>query len=152
MVGCPELLHAAIKAHQYLTFTTPPELQAAVAWGLDQHQGYVESLPPILAARRDRLAAGLTAAGFAVLPTAGSYFLTADFRPLGFDGDDMAFCRTITEQAGVTAIPVSAFYQGGDVTHFARFCFAKTEAAIDEAVGRLQRWGGRRGDAVRRLR
>ena len=96
--------------------------------------------PRAMAARRDRLAAGLLRVGFAVMATGGSYFLTADFRPLGFDGDDTSFCRHITEKAGVTAIPISTFYQGDDVTHFARFCFAKTDQAIDEAVARLERF------------
>ena len=63
-----------------------------------------------LQAKRDRLAAGLAALGFGVLPTQGSYFITTDFRPLGFTGDDVAFCRALTEEAGVTAIPVTAFY------------------------------------------
>ena len=131
------LLAPIAKAHQFLTFTTPPCLQEAVAWGLDHLRDYVEGLAGVLERRRDRLAAGLQAAGFAVLPTGGSYFLTADFRPLGFDGDDAAFCRHITEHAGVAAIPVGAFHQGTAPDHFARFCFAKTDDAIDRAVERL---------------
>jgi aspartate/methionine/tyrosine aminotransferase len=140
VIACPALLQPVAKAHQYLTFTTPPNLQAAVAHGLGKDDGYYDGLTAMLGARRDRLAAGLRRVGFATLATAGSYFLSADFRPLGFTGDDDAFCRHITERAGVTAIPVSAFYQGGEVNHFARFCFAKTDAAIDEAVARLERF------------
>jgi aspartate/methionine/tyrosine aminotransferase len=60
--------------------------------------------------KRDLLAAGLEAAGLEVLPSAGTYFLTADFRPTGFNGDDLAFCRHITAEAKVSAVPVSAFY------------------------------------------
>ena len=145
ITGCPALLAPVAKAHQYLTFTTPPELQAAVAWGLEEEAGYYTGLAGVLAARRDRLAAGLAAIGFGVLPAAGSYFLTADFRPLGFVGDDAAFCRHITTAAGVAAIPVGAFYQSADIAHFARFCFAKTDAAIDEAVARLARHFHRQG-------
>ena len=137
VVAEPELLAPIAKAHQFLTFTTAPALQEAVAWGLEHQRDYLESLPGVLQARRDRLATGLTAAGFDVLPTGGSYFLTTDFRPLGFDGDDAAFCRHITEQAGVAAIPISAFTQGATPSHFARFCFAKTDDAIDRAVERL---------------
>lgn len=128
------------KAHQFLTFTTAPALQETVAWGLEHRRDYVEGLAGILEKRRDRLAAGLSAAGFGVLPTGGSYFLTADFSPLGFDGDDAAFCHHITEHAGVAAIPVSAFYQGDAPRHFARFCFAKTDDAIDRAVDRLKKF------------
>lgn len=138
-VVAPAALMAPVaKAHQYLTFTTAPCLQEAVAWGLDHARDAIDGLAPVLAARRDRLAAGLARIGFAVLPAAGSYFLSADFRPLGFHGGDDAFCRHLTEAAGVAAIPVSAFYQGGDVDHYARFCFAKTEAAIDLALERLE--------------
>ncbi|MGE5475887.1 MAG: aminotransferase [Bacteroidales bacterium] len=132
------LLAPIAKAHQFLTFTTAPALQETVAWGLQHQRAYVDGLAGLLEKRRDRLAAGLSAAGFTVLPTGGSYFLTADFRPLGFDGDDAAFCRHITEHAGVAAIPVSAFYQGDAPSHFARFCFAKTDDAIDRAVERLK--------------
>jgi aspartate/methionine/tyrosine aminotransferase len=140
VIAAPALLQPVAKAHQYLCFTTPPNLQAAVAWGLGKDDAYYRGLTDMLAARRDRLASGLQALGFKVGPTAGSYFLSADFSDLGFDGDDAAFCRHITERAGVTAIPISAFYQGADVTRFARFCFAKTEAAIDEALARLGKW------------
>jgi aspartate/methionine/tyrosine aminotransferase len=136
------LLAPIAKAHQYLTFTTQPALQAAVAWGLDECRDYLEALPATLAARRDRLAAGLRRAGLAPLPCSGSYFLSADFRPVGFRGPDGDFCRHITEAAGVAAIPVSAFFDGGGPTHLARFCFAKTDAAIDEAMARLQRHFG----------
>jgi aspartate/methionine/tyrosine aminotransferase len=128
------------KAHQNLTFTTPPNLQRAVAVGLAKDDAYFASLGPALAAKRDRLGAGLAAIGFGVLPVHGSYFITTDFAPLGFDGDDVAFCRHITEAAGVTAIPVTAFYDGPDPpTHYARFAFCKQEAVLDEAVARLQR-------------
>lgn len=131
------LLTPIAKAHQFLTFTTAPALQEAVAWGLENQRDYLEGLAGVLQGRRDRLAAGLERAGLTVLPTGGSYFLTTDFRPLGFDGDDAAFCRHITEHAGVAAIPVSAFYQGEAPAHYARFCFAKTDEAIDRAVVRL---------------
>jgi N-succinyldiaminopimelate aminotransferase len=83
------------------------------------------------------LSAGLAAAGLAVLPTQGSYFVTADFAPLGFAGDDVAFCRHMTEHAGVTAIPVSAFYEGDAPRHYARFAFCKRIEVLDEAVSRL---------------
>ena len=75
-----------------------------------------------------------------MLPTHGSYFITTDFSPLGFAGDDVAFCRHITEEAGVTAIPVTAFYDAPDPPrHYARFAFCKRDEVLDEAVARLQR-------------
>ena len=89
-----------------------------------------------------------------VLPTQGSYFITTDFRPLGFNGDDVAFCRALTEEAKVTAIPVTAFYaprdEGRDTrpdapSHYARFAFCKGEAVIDAALARLRAWVESRG-------
>ena len=137
------------KAHQNLTFTTPPNLQRAVAVGLAKDDGYFAGLAAGLAAKRDRLSAGLRAIGFGVLPAFGSYFVTADFAPLGFAGDDLAFCRHITEHAGVTAIPVSAFYEGDAPAHYARFAFCKEDSVLDEAVARLARqFRGARADAA----
>ena len=86
------------------------------------------------------LAEGLAAVGLSVLPTQGTYFITTDFAPLGFNGDDVAFCRHITEQAGVTAIPVSAFYDEPDAPrHYARFAFCKRPEVLEEAISRLKR-------------
>ena len=130
----------AARAHQNLTFTTPPNLQRGVAVGLAKDDAYFAGLAGALQAKRDRLAAGLAGMGFGVLPSQGSYFLTVDFSPLGFAGDDAAFCRHITQRAGVTAIPLSAFYDGADAPgHYARFAFCKADAVLDEAVARLRR-------------
>lgn len=136
------------KAHQNLTFTTAPNLQRAVALGLAKDDAYFESLSTDLQAKRDRLAEGLAALGFGVLPAQGSYFVTADFTPLGFAGDDIAFCRHLTEVAKVTAIPVSAFYPGPDAPkHFVRFAFCKRMAVLDEALARLGAWKASHGPA-----
>ena len=133
------------KAHQNLTFTTAPNLQRAVAVGLAKGDDYFASLSGALQAKRDRLAAGLASLGLDVLTAKGSYFISADFRPLGFNGDDMAFCRHITEHAKVTAVPVSAFYDGpGAPSHYARFAFCKKDEVLDEAVARLRRHFGTR--------
>ena len=141
----------AARAHQNLTFTTPPNLQRGVAVGLAKGDAYFAGLAGALQAKRDRLAAGLAGMGFGVLPSQGTYFLTVDFSPLGFAGDDVAFCRHITQQAGVTAIPLSAFYDGADAPgHYARFAFCKADAVLDEAVARLRRHFGQR-EAERRL-
>ena len=143
--AAPDLLTPIVKAHQYLTFTTPPNLQAAVAYGLGKDDAYFAGLAADMQARRDRLAAGLARVGFKVAPCAGTYFITADFRPLGFNGDDTEFCRRLTVEAGVAAVPVSAFYTGGGIRHFARFSFCKDFATIDEAVRRLEAWSARGG-------
>ena len=131
------------KAHQNLTFTTAPNLQRAVAVGLGKDDAYFASLARDLQDRRDLLAKGLASVGFSVLPSHGSYFVTTDFAPLGFNGDDVAFCRHITEKAGVTAIPVSAFYDDPDAPrHYARFAFCKRPEVLEEAIARLKRHFG----------
>ncbi len=139
MTAAPDLLQPISKAHQFLTFTTPPNLQAAAAYGLRLGDDYFEGLAAGMQRQRDRLADGLRRIGFDVLDCAGTYFITADFRTLGFDGDDVAFCRHITTEAKVTAVPVSAFYQDDPPNWFARFSFCKPDAVLDEAVTRLER-------------
>lgn len=133
------LAAVATRAHQNLTFTTAPNLQRAVAAGLARDDAYFAELASDLAAKRDLLSEGLMQAGFGVLPSRGSYFVIADFAPLGFRGDDVAFCSHITEHAGVTAIPVSAFYEGEPPRHYARFAFCKRPDVLEEAVARLSR-------------
>ncbi len=132
------LARVVAKAHQNLTFATAPNLQRAVAVGLAKDDRYFAGLASGLAAKRDRLAAGLNALGFGVLPSQGSYFITADYTALGFAGDDISFCRHITEQARVTAIPLSAFYERQGPGHYVRFAFCKTEAVLDVAIDRLR--------------
>jgi aspartate/methionine/tyrosine aminotransferase len=137
-ITAPAALAATIaKAHQLLTFTTPPNLQRAAAAGLAKDDAYFAGLAGALQAKRDRLSAGLAAIGFGVLPAQGSYFVTCDFAPLGFNGNDEEFCRHITEHAKVCAIPVSAFYDGNAPSHWARFAFCKQDHVLDEALARL---------------
>jgi aspartate/methionine/tyrosine aminotransferase len=142
------LATVATKAHQNLTFTTPPNLQRAVAVGLAKDDLYFAQLASDLQAKRDRLGAGLSRLGFAVLRTRGSYFITADFSPLfprGFNGTDADFCRTLTAEAKVTAIPVSAFYESEPPRSFVRFAFCKRPEVLDAALERLGTWlAGRR--------
>lgn len=137
VVAAPDLLKPVIKAHQFLTFTTPPALQRAVAEGLATGDDYYRTLTADLERRRDFLDAGLRRVGFDVLPCHGSYFLSADIRPLGYS-DDVEFCRMLTIEAGVAAVPVSAFYETDPPRHYARFCFAKLDETLAEAVRRLE--------------
>ncbi|MGE0746748.1 MAG: aminotransferase [Rhodospirillales bacterium] len=139
LTAAPSVLVPIVKAHQFITFTTPPNLQKAVAYGLEKEDAYFDGLCAGMEARRDRLASGLAEVGFEVLHCAGTYFITTDFRPLGFNGDDVEFCKWLTTEAKVACVPVSAFYEGGGISHFARFAFCKDEATIDEAIARLKR-------------
>ncbi|WP_024816411.1 aminotransferase [Methylopila sp. 73B] len=140
LVCAPRLLMGALsKAHQYLTFTTPPNLQAAVAYGLAKEDAWFHAMRAGLQAKRDRFAEGLASAGFTVLPTQGTYFLNIDLAPLGV-ADDVAFCTRLAREGEVVAIPVSAFYAEDKVTTVARFCFAKDDAVLDAALERLGRF------------
>ena len=140
--SAPPLIAALSKAHQFLVFTTAPNLQYAVAFGLTQEDAYFQALADQLKAKRDRLAAGLGRIGFTVLPTRGSYFLNAGFADLPIDGDDASVCERLTREARVATIPVSAFVPGGGMAGWLRFCFAKQDAVLDEAVARLAGYFG----------
>lgn len=138
IVGPPELIRPIGRAHQFLTFTTPPNLQAGVAYGLRKDDAFFRDFAAELQRRRDRLGDGLRALGWTVLPTSGSYFLNVVLRSTGFTGTDAAFCRHLVEEVGVAAIPLSAFYEAAPTMDLVRFCFVKQDAVIDRALARLQ--------------
>ena len=135
--AAPPLLRVAAKVHQFLTFTTAPNLQVAVAYGLGKPAEYFHEMRKDLARSRDRLTKGLQSLGFPVLQSQGTYFLTVDLSPLGLNETDEAFCRRIVTDYKVAAIPVSAFYEQDAVTSVVRFCFAKKDATLDTALERL---------------
>ncbi len=138
MTAPAAILGAISKAHQFVTFTTPTNLQRAVAAGLEQEDSYFAGLAAIQEAKRDRIAAALGEAGFETLHTGGTYFLSVDIRSVGFEDGDVAFCEHIIRQAGVAAIPLSAFYQQDGAPHFVRFCFCKQDSVLDEAASLLK--------------
>ncbi len=142
MIAAPDLLGVLAKTHQFIAFTTPPNLQRAIAFGLEKHGQDLAAATNEMQRKRDLLASGLREAGLSVLPSQGTYFLTADIRSAGFNGGDAAFCRHITTEAKVSAVPVSAFYADAAKPapdHFARFCFAKSDEMLQEACARLAR-------------
>jgi N-succinyldiaminopimelate aminotransferase len=130
----PEILKVLAKAHQFLTFTTPPNLQEAVAYGLSKEDGFFQALRGELQRSRDRFARGLEQLGYRVIPAQGTYFLNIDIG----EEDDVAFCRRLVSEQGVAAIPVSAFYAEGAVRNVVRFCFAKRDETLDAALSRMQ--------------
>ena len=139
--GPAELVAAVRGVKQFLTFAggTPLQHAAASALSLDAEIG---ALAATLGAKRDRLAAGLRAAGFDVLPCGGTYFLTADARPLG-EPDAEALCTRLPHDAGVVAIPMSAFRAGppdDDTRALVRFAFCKRAPVLDDAIARLRAW------------
>ena len=133
----PPILRVLGKAHQFLTFTTAPNLQAAVAYGLGKDDAFFHDMRRDLQRSRDRLSNGLTSIGFPVIPSQGTYFLNVDLKPLGLNVTDEAFCKRLVTEHRVAAIPVSSLYEDDPVTSVIRFCFAKRDATIDEALERL---------------
>lgn len=146
LTGPEHLLQPISKAHQFLVFTTAPNLQRAVAFGLGQDDSYFDGLCSSMQAKRDRLATSLTAIGLEPAVCQGSYFLFVDAgRFLKPGEDDEGFCRRLVIEAGVAAVPVSAFYQDRATapTDFIRFCFAKRDEVLDAAAERLAGYLGR---------
>lgn len=139
LCAAPPLAAGIARAHQFLTFTTPPNLQAAVAYGLGKDDAYFTGMRADFARSRDRLAAGLAAHGWAVLPSMGTYFLSVDLAASGVAAGDVELCDRLVDEFGVAAIPVSAFYAEEPVTSIIRLCFAKVDATIDGAIERLGR-------------
>jgi len=137
LCAAPALMPPLARAHQFLTFTTPPNLQAAVAYGLETGADWFAQMPQALAASRERLAAALAREGFKVLPGQGTYFLNLDLPASGVEEPDRAFALRAVREAGVASIPVSALYERDPVTTVLRLCFAKADAVLDEAATRL---------------
>jgi aspartate/methionine/tyrosine aminotransferase len=138
------MLRPITKAHQFVTFTTPPNLQHAVALGLGLDDAFFQGIAAPLARGRDRLVGGLTSLEVPVLPCDGTYFVVLDVtRWLRPDEDDIAFCRRLVVDAGVVLIPMSAFYEAAPPRHLVRACFCKEDATIDSALERMSSWARR---------
>lgn len=137
VVAPPDLAGPISKAHQFLTFATAPNLQTAVAYGLVKEAGWFEGMRLELASARDALVAGLEQAGFATLPAEGTYFVGIDLPASGVAADDTAFCERAVREAGVAAIPLSAFYAEDPVTSVVRLCFAKKPETLAAGIERM---------------
>ena len=139
LCAAPALTHTLARAHQFLTFTTPPNLQVAVAWGLENSGDWFSTMPRDLERSRDRLAAGLQREGFSVLTSQGTYFLNVDLTASGVTEPDRNFALRAVKEAGVAAIPVSALYEEDAVTSILRLCFSKRDETLDAGIERLAR-------------
>lgn len=140
--GPADLIAGVRAAKQYLSYVGGAPFQPAVAYALNHEDAWVESLRDALQSKRDTLAAALTGIGFEVHESAGTYFLCADPRPLGF-ADSATFCTELPRRVGVAAIPMSAFCapdspNSGAWNHLVRFAFCKRRQTLDEAIRRLQ--------------
>jgi len=139
IVGPAELVAAVRTAKQYLTYVSSGPFQPAIAVGLRLPDQFFVDIAADLQAKRDRLCAGLVAAGFDVFHPQATYFVTVDVRPLRADGDGYAFCRELPALCGVVAIPNEVFYTDPRRgRHLVRFAFSKRFEVLDEAVSRLK--------------
>ena len=140
--GPAPLVQAARTAKQFLTYVAGGPFQPAIALGLGLPDSFFDGVANDLQAKRDRLVPGLVEAGFDVLPTSGTYFVTVDIRPLQPDGDGMAFCRALPHRCRVVAIPNEVLYMDKAAgRHLVRFAFCKRLEVLDEAVARLRTLG-----------
>jgi aspartate/methionine/tyrosine aminotransferase len=137
IVASPELTNVLARAHQFLTFATAPNLQAAVAFGLEEGDVWLKPMRARFARARDRMADGLAGAGYKVLQSDATYFLCVDLEPSGIALDDEAFATAAVEQAGVAVVPLSAFAERNPPRHLVRLCFGKRDETIDAGVAAM---------------
>ena len=139
MVGSAELAAVVARAHLFLNFSTPPNLQSAVAYGLGAGDPWIAAMRPRFTRARDRLASGLRNAGFEVLGGEATYFLCVDLAASGIDMDDESFATAAVEQVGIGTIPLSAFAADDPPRRLVRLCFAKKDETIDAGVAAMAR-------------
>ena len=137
VMGPQALIDVIANVHQFLTFTTPGAQQLGIAHGLAQEMDFPLALTQRLQGNRDALAKGLSEIGFEVLPSEGTYFLTARIDGLTNE-KDLAFCERMVREAGVAAIPLSSFFAAGTPDIYVRFAFCKQRSLLEEALKRLK--------------
>jgi aspartate/methionine/tyrosine aminotransferase len=140
MVAAPDVAAVLAKAHQFLTFTTPPMLQWAVAEGLADDT-LIAGQVADWAATRAVLDQGLRAQGFAVLPGVATWFSCIDLAASGIALDDRTVAERLVREAGVASIPLSALWEGDDAPrHILRLCHSKPAAMLQDAIARIAQW------------
>ncbi|MBE7472080.1 MAG: aminotransferase class I/II-fold pyridoxal phosphate-dependent enzyme [Anaerolineales bacterium] len=142
-VAPAELSQAVFRVHQFVTYSVAAPLQEGVVTALQTADDYYTELAAMYQANRDFLAEALAEAGLEPIIPQGTYFIMVDISHLGFS-NDVAFCRTLTTEIGVAAIPPSAFYfNPADGAGLARFAFCKTRPTLEEAARRLLKLKGK---------
>ena len=139
IIASPENAAVAARAHQFLTFSTAPNLQSAVAFGLQEGDAWIEPMRQRFARALGRMREGLVDEGYAVLEPASTYFLCVDLKASGLEVDDETFAKAAVEQTGVATVPVSAFAEDNPSRHLVRLCFAKRDETIDAGVEAMAR-------------
>jgi aspartate/methionine/tyrosine aminotransferase len=134
--GAPALTEQFAKAHQFLTFTTPPNLQRAVTYALGKERAFFDDMRAGFQRSRDRLVSALTAEGFVTLPARGAYFVSIDLEASGIAMSDVDFARHAIEN-GVATIPLSGFYAENGPRNLVRLCFAKRDETLDRGAEAL---------------
>jgi N-succinyldiaminopimelate aminotransferase len=142
MVAAPELANVVARAHQFLTFATAPNLQAAVAYGLNDGDAWLDPMRRRFTRARDRMIERLKGAGYEVLHAASTYFLCVDLAGSGINMDDESFATAAVERAGVAVVPLSAFSENDPPRHLVRLCFGKKDETIDAGVAAMARAKG----------
>ena len=125
------------KVHQFNVFTVNTPMQHGLARYLANPAPY-RDLPAFYQRKRDLFRDGLAGTRFDLLPSEGSYFQCVDYRRIS-DLGEADFCRWLTTEIGVAAIPLSAFYDDGRNQGLVRFCFAKKDETLQAALARLAR-------------
>jgi N-succinyldiaminopimelate aminotransferase len=139
-IACPRLTEAVRMSHQFITFCTPSALQEAMAQAIRMEDLYYTLFLERYTAKRERFCRALEAMGFDVVWPEGTYYASVDIKTLDFE-DDLAFCRYLTTEVGVAAIPASFFWhQRRKGRHLVRFCFCKKDETLDRAIQRLEKW------------
>jgi methionine aminotransferase len=140
-VAAPATLSAEFrKVHQFNVFSVNAPMQVGIAHYLSDPAHYL-GLSAFYQTKRDFFRAGLAGTRFKLLPAPGSYFQCVDYSALGIPQSELSeaeFCRWLTCEVGVAAIPVSAFYGAGTDSKVIRFCFAKEEKTLETALSRLR--------------
>jgi len=140
-VAAPAPLSAEFrKVHQFNVFTVNTPVQHGLAAYMADPKPYLE-LPAFYQRKRDLFREGLKRTRFRMLPGEGTYFQCVDISAISSAGklSEAEFCKWLTSEIGVAAIPLSAFYGNGFDQHVVRFCFAKKDETLHTALERLAR-------------
>jgi N-succinyldiaminopimelate aminotransferase len=136
-LGPAQLITELTAVKQFLTYVSGAPFQPAIAAALNDGDAWVAAARDDLQGKRDRLAAGLRSVGLEPAIPRGTYFMSTDVRPLGYD-DGVAFCRDLPHRCGVVAIPHQVFYARTEAGRpYVRWAFCKSDPVLDEAVRRL---------------
>ena len=137
-VAAPAALTAEFrKVHQFNVFTVNTPVQYGLAAYMADAQPYLQ-LPAFYQRKRDLFRDGLKRTKFKLLPSEGTYFQCVDISSVS-DLGEADFCKWLTTEIGVAAIPLSAFYGNGFDQRVVRFCFAKKDETLNSALDRLAR-------------